>query len=455
MNCDWLERQIVYKTTVEASTFHVRWPTVKDGAFETDSSSLETTLKDAKSSSTFDIDRMTNEFTLSKIKSTTSRGSIYKLSFEGFDVAMKIISIGPSIYHKWVENTNHLCGINDIYRNICFGFIDATASMISTTMLTNKKTPHLPYCYTTGLARNMSAQYASKEKTNKECKLKQIILMEHLNTNFIQAMQNESKENVWWSMVSQLLFGLVINHDTIDLVHNDAHLNNFMMRDVDVNSILSYRLRSGETINLPTYGKILVFIDFGRACCKINDIKCVSCEFTSRGQCKGMMFDCKDMDYYQAFYSVLAFMLRQSEFQGRESLSTILFTMMNHAVCLPPDIHNIETLGDKLDKMRYNRDLLYSVNIERLCSSIRHHWKDIVVENSIVYDVPIDLVHYENMTNLSTDNHSNIENVNIESIVNLTSMDDTTKEDQTEDKTTIETVVCSINESKNKVEGKI
>jgi hypothetical protein len=78
----------------------------------------------------------------------------------------------------------------------------------------------------------------------------------------------ETKEERWTSWVFQVIAGLTTAQQAYDLIHNDLHTNNVMWTGTG-ETHLYYHVKGGQGgdrfYRVPTYGRIMKIIDFGRA----------------------------------------------------------------------------------------------------------------------------------------------------------------------------------------------
>jgi len=71
-------------------------------------------------------------------------------------------------------------------------------------------------------------------------------------------------EAKWTAWIFQIIAGLCVAQATLSFTHNDLHTNNIVWSATD-KPFLYYSCRDGTIWKVPTYGKILRIIDFGRA----------------------------------------------------------------------------------------------------------------------------------------------------------------------------------------------
>jgi len=97
----------------------------------------------------------------------------------------------------------------------------------------------------------------------------QVIALEHCENTLDHIMMNGTITNeLWDSIVIQILFSLITFQNTFGLTHNDLHTNNIMYIKTD-KPFLYYKLNH-VYYKVPTYGKIFKIIDFGRAIYKFR-----------------------------------------------------------------------------------------------------------------------------------------------------------------------------------------
>lgn len=101
----------------------------------------------------------------------------------------------------------------------------------------------------------------------------QVTLLEHAEGTMDVLMEEEyeeeeeTKEARWSSWLFQVIAGLVVAQHYYGFVHNDLHTNNVMWSSTD-QEFLYYRVTKGREVfymKVPTHGKLMKIIDFGRA----------------------------------------------------------------------------------------------------------------------------------------------------------------------------------------------
>ena len=75
-------------------------------------------------------------------------------------------------------------------------------------------------------------------------------------------------DDIWDSIVMQVLFSLITFQKTFSFTHNDLHTNNIMYCETD-KKFLYYKINH-IYYKVPTFGKLFKIIDFGRAIYKFR-----------------------------------------------------------------------------------------------------------------------------------------------------------------------------------------
>jgi hypothetical protein len=97
----------------------------------------------------------------------------------------------------------------------------------------------------------------------------QVIALEHCENTLDYLMSHEDiADELWDSIVLQILFSLITFQKTFSLTHNDLHTNNVMYVETD-KPFLFYKLNH-VYYKVPTFGKLFKIIDFGRAIYKFR-----------------------------------------------------------------------------------------------------------------------------------------------------------------------------------------
>jgi hypothetical protein len=78
------------------------------------------------------------------------------------------------------------------------------------------------------------------------------------------------QEAMWAAWIFQIIAALIQMQATLHIIHNDLHTNNVMWVPTD-NKFIFYKCNNGQKYRVPTYGKIMKIIDFGRATFEWDD----------------------------------------------------------------------------------------------------------------------------------------------------------------------------------------
>lgn len=93
-------------------------------------------------------------------------------------------------------------------------------------------------------------------------------------------------EMKWTAWTFQLIAALCVAQATFGFTHNDLHTNNILYSNTDI-EFLYYKTRDNCIWKIPTYGRILRIIDFGRSAFRIGDKWFVSDDFAKGGDAQG------------------------------------------------------------------------------------------------------------------------------------------------------------------------
>ena len=88
------------------------------------------------------------------------------------------------------------------------------------------------------------------------------------------AMMLETKDMRWAAWLFQVIAGLVVAQHYFGFVHNDLHTNNVMWNGTGITDIYYRIVKGKETwyMKIPTYGRLIKIIDFGRASFTIPNV---------------------------------------------------------------------------------------------------------------------------------------------------------------------------------------
>ncbi len=90
--------------------------------------------------------------------------------------------------------------------------------------------------------------------------------------------ENEETERRWSAWLFQIVAALSVYQKYVKFCHNDLHTNNIVWVPT-TETHLYYKGSNNEIYKVPTFGKIMKLIDFGRATCEIGDLKIMSSDF--------------------------------------------------------------------------------------------------------------------------------------------------------------------------------
>ena len=109
------------------------------------------------------------------------------------------------------------------------------------------------------------------------------IIMEKCDNTLDSLMcgKNEMTEPEWAATLMQVIMTLITYHHMFAFTHNDLHTNNIMFVKTD-KKFLHY-LHKGTYYRVPTHGRIMKIIDFGRAIYKYRGQTMVSDSFDRHG----------------------------------------------------------------------------------------------------------------------------------------------------------------------------
>jgi hypothetical protein len=93
-------------------------------------------------------------------------------------------------------------------------------------------------------------------------------------------------ENRWIAWTFQVIAALCAAQGVLGFTHNDLHTNNIVWKATE-DEWLYYVTRDGSTWKVPTYGKILCLIDFGRAIFRLGETWYYSDDYECGGDAEG------------------------------------------------------------------------------------------------------------------------------------------------------------------------
>ena len=112
-----------------------------------------------------------------------------------------------------------------------------------------------------------------------------IEMLEYTLDNYIDKSNNNINEIEWKSILFQISFGLSVAQKQYDFVHNDLHSSNIMFKETEM-EYLYYNFK-GTCFKIPTFGKIVKIIDFGRATFSYKNRIFFSDVFKKNGDAEG------------------------------------------------------------------------------------------------------------------------------------------------------------------------
>ena len=89
-------------------------------------------------------------------------------------------------------------------------------------------------------------------------------------------------EEKWTAWTFQVIAALCVAQATFGLTHNDLHTNNILYSNTDI-EYLYYKTRDNSYWKVPTYGRILRIIDFGRSVFRVGTQWFVTDDFAKGG----------------------------------------------------------------------------------------------------------------------------------------------------------------------------
>jgi len=90
----------------------------------------------------------------------------------------------------------------------------------------------------------------------------------------------------WTAWIFQIIAALCAAQGALGFTHNDLHTNNIVWSNTDI-EYLYYIARDGTVWKIPTYGKLLKLIDFGRGIYRVGDTWFLSDDYDVGGDAEG------------------------------------------------------------------------------------------------------------------------------------------------------------------------
>jgi hypothetical protein len=115
----------------------------------------------------------------------------------------------------------------------------------------------------------------------------QLNCIEMLNNTLDNYLEENGEicDTEWKSILFQICFGLAVAQKKFNFVHNDLHSSNIMFKDTKLEYL--YFNFKGKYFKLPTFGKIVKIIDFGRATFSVGNNIFFSDVFKKNGDAEG------------------------------------------------------------------------------------------------------------------------------------------------------------------------
>ena len=94
--------------------------------------------------------------------------------------------------------------------------------------------------------------------------------MENMDGTIDELLEDESvTQKQWASILFQVCFNLAVAQKELDFTHNDLHTNNIMYTKTEYEFI--YFIVDHIVYKVPTFGRIIKIIDFGRSILTHNE----------------------------------------------------------------------------------------------------------------------------------------------------------------------------------------
>lgn len=249
-----------------------------------------------------------------KVGGKTSQGKVYLgvVQVENANISL-IVKIDPlNKKNLWFTNsTVHCKGMYSTYKVLSESFMDAICMILFSNLVEQRISPAFPLCYSTNVSY---IHYKLDNKPMGKNKLpSQIIWMEYLPHSMYKILKDEPNAMCWWSAFFQVFAALCILRNRYGVVHNDLHSSNVRVRKVGLDTYLYYKASDGTLLKVPTFGYVLVLIDFGRCVLYPHGPKnangqenqgFISAEFDRDGNCHSMVPDNATIDMIRLINSI-------------------------------------------------------------------------------------------------------------------------------------------------------
>ena len=239
----------------------------------------------------------------------------------------------------WIPSNNNI-NINENeflstekgkYKILSLNYMDGfILQFLSLNYVEKMKCIHFPFVSYTG--------FSKVQKLNKN-KLSHNIFMEYLPDSLYNIIEKNCKNgNIFLALLAQVFITCYFLHNECRIVHNDLHADNIRIRMCPKNNFLYYYWSKEKIfLRIPTYGYIIVFIDFGRSLMFKKNLEpnsdqpsrfgYVSSEFSSLydGKCPNLIPDNENFDIVRFIVTIEDFISKVEDSSLSQVLSKIIF----------------------------------------------------------------------------------------------------------------------------------
>jgi len=110
--------------------------------------------------------------------------------------------------------------------------------------------------------------------------------MEGVLDDLLEEDHEPDWEDKWTAWTFQIIAALCAAQAVLGFTHNDLHTNNIVWKTTE-ESWIFYKTRDGVVWKVPTFGKILCIIDFGRSIFRLKDTWYISDDYNRGGDAEG------------------------------------------------------------------------------------------------------------------------------------------------------------------------
>jgi hypothetical protein len=107
-----------------------------------------------------------------------------------------------------------------------------------------------------------------------------------LNDNAYAPINSETRETMWAAWMFQVIAALCSVQSGLRLTHNDLHTNNLLWKETK-QEFLYYKDSLNRFWKVPTFGKVFMMIDYGRAIFNMNSFYCISSDYNDGHDASG------------------------------------------------------------------------------------------------------------------------------------------------------------------------